>query len=83
MAHHALTRGLWTRVSPRPTVIQAGACVEVAISVGEPDLLARGIAAPQGEPFEVPGTADVWARIRPDSAYAIGEILTMETMPAD
>ena len=79
MAHHALIRGIWRKIEPRPALIQAGATVEVAISADEPDLLARGIAALQGEPFEVPGTADVWARIRPDSAYETGELRTLET----
>jgi hypothetical protein len=79
MAHHALVRGLWVKIEPRPALIQAGACVEIAVSAAEPDLLERGLSPPQGELFELPGTeGDVWARLRADSAFSVGELLTLE-----
>jgi hypothetical protein len=84
MAAHEIVRGIWRKIEPRPSVVQA-MTPRAEISVGaEPDLLAHGIELPQAEPFEIPGTeGDVWARIVPSSAYSIGELLTLETAPAE
>lgn len=84
MAAHALVRGIWRKIEPRPALVQA-MTPRAEISVGaEPDLLDSGIELVQATPTEIPGTeGDVWARIVPSSAYPTGELLTLETAPAD
>lgn len=85
MAAHQIARGLWTAITPRPTLVQVMATRgEVLVSADVPDLLAHGIEAPQAEPFEVPaGEGILYARIHPDSAYSTGTLLSLETPPAE
>jgi hypothetical protein len=85
MAAHAIVRGLWTKIEPRPAMLRASApSVEIIVSATEPDLLDRGLTIDQEQPTTVPsGSGDLWARIVPSSAFSAGELRSLEAMPAD
>jgi hypothetical protein len=84
MAAHPILRGVWTKILPRPALVQGSTLfTEVVTAATEPSALDSGIIIREDGPTVVPsGTDDVWARIHPLAAWPNGTLRTLEATPA-
>lgn len=86
MALHAITRGAWSQITPRPKMLQ-GSCpyIEIIEAASEPDILDCGVMIREDSPTLVPaGETSVWCRIHPASAWQHATLRTFEAaIPPD